>query len=109
MLVMCFGMAIGTLVYALGWLIVETIRKRKTECQPDCTVTETGVGIVEPWQITQEREAWDELLNAFDFGDRQSTTNYHDFSIGDGYMAIVASHWTDRMTNETEYYIKPQS
>ena len=67
-LVMCFGMAIGTLFYAVGWLIVETIRKRTAEWQPDMTVTETGVGIVEPWQTTQEREAWDELLNAFDFG-----------------------------------------
>lgn len=71
MIVMLVLFAIGTLIYATGWLIVETIRKRQAEWQPDCTVTETGVGVVEPWQITQEREAWDELLNAFDFGDRQ--------------------------------------
>lgn len=67
-LVMLILFAVGTLVYALGWLIVETIRKRMTEWQPDMTVTETGVGVVEPRQITQEREAWDELVRVFDFG-----------------------------------------
>lgn len=66
MLVMCFGMAIGTLFYAVGWLIAETIRKRKAEW--NVTVTETGVGVVEPWQVTQERDEWSELLNVFDFG-----------------------------------------
>lgn len=68
MLVMLILFAIGTLVYALGWLVVEKVRKRKAEWQPDCTVTETGVGVVEPWQVTQERDEWSELLNVFDFG-----------------------------------------
>lgn len=68
MIVMLILFAVGTLVYALGWLIVETIRKRTAEWQPDMTVTETGVGIVEPWQTTQERDEWTELLNVFDFG-----------------------------------------
>lgn len=68
MLVMLVLFAVGTLVYALGWLLVEKVRTRRAEWQPDCTVTETGVGIVEPWQITQEREAWDELVRVFDFG-----------------------------------------
>lgn len=68
MLVMLILFAVGTLVYALGWLLVEKVRTRKAERQPDCTVTETGVGIVEPWQITQERDEWDELLKVFDFG-----------------------------------------
>ena len=68
MLVILILFAVGTLVYALGWLLVEKIRTRRAEWQPDVTVTETGVGIVEPWQITQERDEWTELLNVFDFG-----------------------------------------
>ena len=68
MLVMLILFAIGTLVYALGWLLVEKVRNSKTEWQSDCTVTETGVGIVEPWQVTQERDEWTELLNVFEFG-----------------------------------------
>ena len=68
MLFMCFGTAIGALIYGAGWLIVDTIRKRKAEWQPDMTVTETGVGVVEPWQVTQERDEWTELLNVFEFG-----------------------------------------
>lgn len=68
MLVTMILFAIGTLVYALGWLIVETIRKRMTEWQPDCTVTETGVGVVESAERASELEAWAELVNIFDFG-----------------------------------------
>ena len=68
MLVMLILFAIGTLVYALAWLIVEKVRTRKAEWQPDCTVTETGVGVVEAREVTQEREAWDELVRVFDFG-----------------------------------------
>ncbi len=68
MLFMCFGTAIGALIYAAGWLIVETIRKRKAEWQPDCTVTETGVGVVESAERSAELEAWAELVNIFDFG-----------------------------------------
>ena len=68
MIVILILFAVGTLVYALGWLLVETIRKRKAEWQPDMTVTETGVGVVEAREVTQEREAWDELVRVFDFG-----------------------------------------
>ena len=68
MLVMLILFAVGTLVYALGWLIVEMIRKRKAEWQPDCTVTETGVGVVESAERSAELEAWAELVNIFDFG-----------------------------------------
>ena len=68
MLVMLILFAVGTLVYALGWLLVETIRKRETEWQPDCTVTETGVGVVESAERSAELEAWAELVNIFDFG-----------------------------------------
>lgn len=68
MLVILVLFAVGTLVYALGWLLVEKVRTRQAEWQPDCSVTETGVGIVEPWQTTQERDEWTELLNVFDFG-----------------------------------------
>lgn len=71
MIVMLILFAVGTLVYALGWLLVEKVRNSKTEWQPDCTVTETGVGIVEPWEITQERDKWTELLNVFDFGEQE--------------------------------------
>ncbi|MCR5781347.1 MAG: hypothetical protein K6G90_01285 [Clostridia bacterium] len=38
--------------------------------EPDCTVTETGVGVIEPWQITHDRDEWAELLKVFDFGER---------------------------------------
>ena len=63
------------------------------------------------------KEKFDEFISAYpnplvcsvDAIVEPPTTNYYDFSIGDGYRAIVASHWTDRMMNDTEYYIKPQS
>ena len=68
MLVILILFAFGTLVYALGWLLAEKIRTRRTEWQPDCTVTETGVGVVEAREVTQERDEWTELLKVFDFG-----------------------------------------
>ena len=73
MIVILILFAVGTLVYALGWLLVEKVRNSKTEWQPNVTITETGVGIVEPWQITQERDEWTELLNVFDFGGNDDT------------------------------------
>lgn len=63
------------------------------------------------------KEKFDEFISAYpnplacsvDAIVEPPSTKYYDFSIGDGYMAIVASHSTDRMTGETEYYIQPQS
>ena len=59
--------AAGSAVFGIGTVIKETVREalRKYRAEPDCTVTETGVGVVEPWQITQEREAWEELMKVF--------------------------------------------
>lgn len=71
MLVMLILFAIGTLIYAFGWLLVEAIRKRKAEWQPNVTITETGAGVVEPWQVTQDRAEWEELLGVFDFGEAE--------------------------------------
>lgn len=68
MIVMLILFAIGTLVYALGWLLVEKVRNSKTEWQPDVTVTETGVGVIESAERASELEAWAELVNIFDFG-----------------------------------------
>lgn len=68
MLVMLVLFAVGTLVYALGWLLVEKVRNGRTDWQPDCTVTETGVGVVESAERASELEAWAELVNIFDFG-----------------------------------------
>ncbi len=73
MLVMLILFAIGTLIYAFGWLLVEAIRKRKAKWQPDCTVTETGVGVVESAERASELEAWAELVNIFDFGGNDDT------------------------------------
>lgn len=70
-LVIAVGMMILSGLYASAYVIrefiLETKNKRKSDRQPDCTVTETGVGVIEPWETTHERQAWNELIRVFDF------------------------------------------
>lgn len=52
----------------LLWRPIDLIRDRLDRRQPDMTVTETGVGEIIPDAIIKNREAWEGLLNVFEFG-----------------------------------------
>ncbi len=63
------GVLTATVVLTvLLWVPFDRLRDRLDRRQPDVTVTETGVGVVEPRQLAQDRDEWEELLRVFDFG-----------------------------------------